>query len=395
MSLRLHLLFSLFVFGLSVPGVLRAETSKLFDFRAGMINAEWRGAGDISVEKQADGIWLRSGSSTGMILTDAEPPFFAETALIIASAETPTKVLFIWFYPEKEDGGLTSYYDVNVSSDSENHRTLLLSRHPDWRKEKKTMGFLLPPHSSIVLHRIEFKQWNLWDTVVSALRSVTQLDDYRPYAINFTWGPQLGLNPPEVTELYQNVPPIATSGIWVVTLFIIFCILLYLLSRTSYAIWMRKYYSLMTLLWIACGTWLLLDLYMGVQFLSWVKEDHDAYISGESGFRTFRDRDAFYDFAEFVRPLVTGRERYIFIAETPWPYIGNIRYLTFPSIPAFNLQEDDTWVIYDRSDITLDSTNQLMMGGDVITNPGEVLGIFDEGSFVFRGTFIQHSEPQQ
>ena len=125
-------------------------------------------------------------------------------------------------------------------------------------------------------------------------------------------------------------------------------------------------------------------LSMDLQFFSWVIDDAREYIHAPYETRTFRDRGGFYDFAAFAQSFISDRTSYIFLAERDWPYLGNMRYLTYPSIPGNAFTKDDLWVIYNRPDIRLNEHNQLISDGVVLSNPGKVLGIFDATSFIFQ-----------
>jgi hypothetical protein len=128
----------------------------------------------------------------------------------------------------------------------------------------------------------------------------------------------------------------------------------------------------------------MLDVRMGGEFLSWMQHDAKTYSTVHEGLRTFRNRNRFYDFADMAKELVSDRTDYIFFAEREWPYLGNMRYITYPSIPGNDFDRDDTWVIYRRSDLTVGADGRLMLLDEPVTNPGTVLGQFDENSFVFR-----------
>jgi hypothetical protein len=64
--------------------------------------------------------------------------------------------------------------------------------------------------------------------------------------------------------------------------------------------------------------------------------------------------------------------------------VGAIRYATYPIVPTNDFTENDTWVIYDRPDVGVDAHGQLTIDGEALTAPGQVLGTFGPGSFVFR-----------
>ena len=135
---------------------------------------------------------------------------------------------------------------------------------------------------------------------------------------------------------------------------------------------------------LVLAVWILLDLRMGSEFLSWVAHDNRTYISVPAGSRTFRDRERFYDFADFAAPFVFDRSSYLFFTDREWPYLGNMRYRTYPAIPGNAIDKDDTWVIFHRPDLGVDNAGRITMNGEPVTAPGKILGRFDDSSFVFR-----------
>ena len=130
--------------------------------------------------------------------------------------------------------------------------------------------------------------------------------------------------------------------------------------------------------------WLLFDIRMSTQYLSWVIHDYQTYSGQSEETRTFRDRKRFYDFAEAAAMTVNDRERYIFYAQHDWPFLGNVRYITYPVLPTGIPRKDDTWVIYDRPDVSVNEDGSLEYDGQVLSSPGKVLLQFDEVSFIFR-----------
>lgn len=388
-----HLLCAVVLAGTwcAMPQDASAYAKQVFDLRTGEVNADWQGVGDISMQRRGDGIFLTSGAGTGYFLTDTQTTFHPDVAQIVFSAPSVTKVLFVWSFPENPHSK-TSFLETTASPVA-GGSTLLLNQSPDWKTGTKRIGLLLPPNSTLLLQRIEFYQWNFSEKLSGFFRSIVTLDDMRPYTINFVWGPYIAWDPLSAEEVYQHLPPLATSATRLINVTIGVVILLLLVGQTKFGRMVRRHVTGRRVFVLICGLWLLVDLFMGIQFLSWVRHDQKTYISGVEGIREFRDRKNFYDFAEFVKPLLKDRSRYIFVAESPWPYLGNIRYLTYPSIPAFNIVEDDTWVIYNRPDFQVSDAGQLIVEGDAITQPGQLLGVFDDGSFVFRSLFLDPPRP--
>ncbi len=218
--------------------------------------------------------------------------------------------------------------------------------------------------------------------IIEAGKSFWTFDAYRPYSINFLWGPQIGFTEYERGRLYAALPPTYESGTFAVNVFLTATLILIvgvgLLRKTPHRLLMLRSASLLFVAWI------IMDIRMGSEFLSWVGHDHRTYIGADSNERTFRDRGRFYDFAEYAKQFLVNRDEYVFFARQPWPYLGNIRYLTYPSIPGIDYKNDDTWVVYDRPDMTVDADNRITISGEPVTPPGTMLGRFDASSFVFR-----------
>jgi len=363
-----------------LPTATFAATVQFYDFRSGFVNTEWNGIGDIAMEQLADGVRLTTGVGTGVLVTQTEPPFLADMGRIKTTSAEQVELMFLWSFRSSLQSA-TNRVTMLIDDMPEAMTLFPLSQHPEWREEPKNFGILIPPNHSIVVHTIELVKLSLGEKIKSLWSSFWTFDEYRPYSINFVWGPVFGTNPAEISLLYRYLPPQFLMGMKAIHIFLA-CTLI--IGGIAYAITRKKIIPKILFV-LLLGTWIVLDARMGSEFLSWVKHDHDAYIAAPAGMREFRDRDRFYDFAEFVKPLVHDRQRYIFFASYPWPYLGNLRYITYPTLPAFNLREDDTWVIYDRPDIGVSADGRLVIEGSIVSEPGKVLGAFEQGSFVFRG----------
>lgn len=358
-----------------------AMTTRVLDFARGQINADWAGQGDISMEQATSGVLLRSGNGTGMLTTTLDEVFQPQSGVIRVASETPQSFSFIWTM--MSDASRTTFtvpFDVITGGE----KVFSLHGKPEWRVGKKKIGILLPPQTTLMLKNIELRQNNRIEQLLHAVASFWVFDELRPYSINFVWGPQIGWNAIERQQLYDVQPPISLSGTlaaYGIILMIIIGILgsgLY--RKTSKTTIVRRIGILLI------GAWILFDVRMGSEFLSWVWHDHTTYIAAEAGEREFRDRNAFYDFAAFAAPFVADRESYVFFAEYPWPYLGNMRYLTYPSIPGIDYMNDDTWVIYRRPDMAVSAAGQMTVDGEPVSPQGTVLGRFDDHSFIFRIT---------
>lgn len=220
------------------------------------------------------------------------------------------------------------------------------------------------------------------EPVLEAGRSFWTLEKQRPYSINFLWGPQIGFTEAQRLTLYSALPPPYYSGTLALNIAIAVILLailvLSIVQKVSRRILMRRVFT------VLLATWIFFDIRMGSEFLSWVYRDYQTYISAPAGEKIFRDRKTFYDFAAYSKQFLTNRPSYVFFAQRPWPYLGNMRYLSYPAIPGFDTANDDTWVIYDRPDISVSADRRIVIDEKPVTPVGTVLGRFDESSFIFR-----------
>ena len=139
-------------------------------------------------------------------------------------------------------------------------------------------------------------------------------DTYRPYSINFGWGPQIAATTPERLTMFDSLPPHALSATYLLYGVMIAAFLIVLLvAYTIVSVQTRRRFLVTGLLSVLAVSWIVMDARMGSEFLSWMWKDYHQYIAAPVETRTFRDRGRFYDFAEFVTPLVADRQHYVFL----------------------------------------------------------------------------------
>lgn len=373
---------------LCVPFAASAFTESVFHFQNGSLDANWQGFGSLKAELGDDGLHVMSfgtGSLVADITNDLLTPA-PDAAILTTTSATDIDGKFTWYI-----NGESSYYTLPLTiAAGENVETPILFRNvAPWTAGKITkIGFELPPGASLTIHTLLFGKWNVVEKFAETVLSFWKFDVYKPYSINFVWGPYLATNPIQARYLFQFLPPNGVSGTYVlqgILLAILFVLSLIAIKRYPFPA-IRKQRLLEQTFAVLLVFWLLMDIRMGSQFLAWVSHDMKTYTFANPQTRTFRDRGQFYDFATFVAPLVADRKSYVFFADQPWPYLGNIRYLTYPSIPGNNVTTDDTWVIFNRPDISVSSGGVLVSNGEVVSKPGKILGRFNENSFVFRLT---------
>jgi hypothetical protein len=381
---------SFLLIALALPAFAHAMTIQSFTFDRNSLNATWQGFGPVEVERGADAIILRS-SGTGAVFTDQPLVLLPDAAVLLTTSEKPINGYFIWIYEKDE---LQINHSIPITIRAGNRVTTQFEiRHPSWREGPKSFGIAIPSGSTLAINGMEMITWSPAEKLGEMLASFWTLDEYRAYSINFLWGPQIGTNTIQRSQLYDFQPPQAFSGTKAVHIGLVLVLIVLAVRYWSGDRAKRKHRIICSWAMAFLCAWLLLDVRMGVEFLSWVWHDAATYITQPAGERTFRDRDRFYDFAEFAKPLVADRQSYVFFAQSVWPFLGNMRYITYPSIPGNAFDEDDTWVIYNRPDVYVGENGALMLGENQITQPGRVIGRFDDGSFVFRTINLPARKP--
>lgn len=376
-----HLRIALFSLVLLLPMHGWAMREKLYEFRVGGVNVQWEGKGPIEMQRHDQGIILTTDAETGAVLTSDDPGFLADAGSVVVSSPRDAELFFAWVLMSDPEAR-TFAVSIPISAGANQRGAFALTHHRFWKEGKKQIGIILPPHTTILLQSITLQRSNIVEKLFSGLASFWVFDRYRPYTINFLWGPQFEPISSIYDRIYYTQPPTTISWVMIFSICIAFSLGALLLLAPKYGD-RRGWIARRVFIVFAC-IWLLLDLRMGMEFLSWISHDVTTYTMKSADDREFRDRDKFYDFAEFVKPLVADRTDYIFLATYPWPYLGNMRYLTYPALPGISFDRDDTWVIYMRPDIRVSPDMYLLADGVKVAGPGTVLGIFDDSSFVYR-----------
>jgi len=241
----------------------------------------------------------------------------------------------------------------------------------------------------ITFEGIRFLRYTFLEKMTTVLRSFWILEPFTPHSINILIGPVI-VSDPKSLGWYEgwHLNGISANAYMLVGLSLLGFGLLFwgVWQRQSKGrIWpdiriaiLKKYF-----LCIA-AVWLLYDARMGVEFMRNVAQDHVQYIAADPTERTFRNLGRFYDFIDFAQEYVADRSIYEVFFPEIWPHFGIIRYETYPSRPNAEEPIADTWVVFDRPDIVVDSEGRLVHEEEPFTDPGRILGEFDEHSFVFR-----------
>lgn len=382
MRLQVGITFLLLVF----PLFAHAETSTLWDFR-GHVPGEWDISGLTGVTKTEQGLHIKSNAK-GTLIRDSEFEHGVEALKLTYAAPQNIEAILLWHVRGTPKGYLIELPFMFRKSAIPNILEFNLDTYDQWDPRTDRIGIRFPAGTEVLIQSMVFSGWNPIEKLSEAAKSFWTFDIYRPFNINFIWGPLLTYTPVARDQMFDKIPPRAQSGnrAFYLVLGIALLFLVIQLRRAGRDDTARRRH-IVIFMSIFAGLWVFYDFRMGLELFSHFQTDYQDYISQQPGERTMRERGDFYDFIEAVAPFVQDRERYAFSAKHRYPFIGLMRYHTYPNIPTASLDEldgIDTWVIYDRSDITLDTKGRVVFEGRVVSSSGTILHRYNDRSFVFR-----------
>lgn len=383
------LIRALFCIGLTTlfaPSAFAAQLTE-WSFMNGQIPGRWE-VSDLKPPPTTgpNGLHIKTVSD-GTLTQRMRLPYFIDTVILRASAPVNTEASLLWHERGTPEGTMVEFPFVIPGGSTPAKIEFNVTPYPQWDPQTDQIGFALPANADVTFHSLEFVGFTAWEKVIEGWRSFWEFDHYTPYTINFVWGPLMTFNPIARRYLYTTLPPLAHSWNWVMYGILAIAAIALLILAFRHRSRRPSIRCFPIFLSLFFGLWILYDFRMGSEWIAHFVAVYRDYWNTPSENRTFRERERFYDFVAATTPYIQQQDKYIFMGEYRWPYLGAIRYLTFPAIPTLPEQATfgvRTWVVFDRPDITLNAQNQLVMLGKSVTEPGELLLKFDEGSFVFR-----------
>lgn len=366
-----------------VPVSAHASSKTTWSFLGGQVDKDWGIIGQAKTSTEIGGLRLQTESDIKMF-RETKLPHRVDTVEITYLSLRDTEAVFFWHRrgdPEGQIVQLPFHFSPTMVAET----VKLDARwYKEWDANADIMGIMIPKGADVQLLQFKLTGLNVIDKILTGIHSYWTFDTFTPYSINFLWGPILSSSPIARQRLFTDLPPHGTyaNTVWYVLLIIT------LLAAFSWA-WNTgdRRRATLVLLGVTAACWILSDLRMGVEMVSYAAHDVDTYWSKPVEERTFRERGDFPLFVAAVKPLVADRGRYIFLTQFPYPFLGLIRYHTFPSMPVAPeaiVEGVDTWVVFERPDVSISPEGQLMAEGKPISQPGEILFALRDGTFVFR-----------
>jgi hypothetical protein len=385
------------VLALVLPlSALAAETS-VWEL-AGDTSGLWRTDGLTTVRASAEGIYIQTNQQ-GIIFRASDVDHPVDTVTITVATPNDIEANFLWRPVKGASDDVWRMPFLIPKSPSLSEVSFNPSHYKAWNPTSELFGFEFPAGTELVLSDVRLTRWNAWEKAVEIFKSYWTFDQFRPYSINFLWGPLIVSNPIARAQLFDTLPPRARSAVW----FFYGAAIILILA----ALWLRRrtHDTEKALAVLACGIaalWLLFDLRMGLEILSYAKTDLTTHVFAKKGEKMLRTHERFYEIAERALPELRKQEMYALIVPDDSPFYANLRYMSYPSLPLRGpegLSGATLWFVIERPDVAVDDEGKLFRhAGTVLldaegkivdstriplTNPGKLLWKESEGTFLF------------
>jgi hypothetical protein len=382
---RLKTSLLLTLLGLAFTPLAHAETDTTWDFRDANMQVDAQGL--TNVTKTADGLHIQT-SSDGFLYWSkpfTQPVDVMTLHVIGATASDPG---LIW-HPLIAPAGDTTqlYFHIDPQPDLQDVN-VVTNDNPlwDWHTDQFGIGF--PAGTDVVLQSITLRNYSTWEKATEAWNAFWTFDQFRPYSINFLWGPLFTFNAISRAKLFDHLPPFGISAdrlfYMVIGLGIVLGALCVVLMKDKKK---AKRRAAAIILGTFAVVWVIFDVRMGAEILSYAFHDYNTYIAPEENAKTFRTHGSFYTIANEMMPAIMQVPRYVVVEPNDSPFYENLRYMSYPSIPM-HVDQNTTgvtlWAVFQRNDVRMDAMHRLIDAkGHILSPPGHLSKDFGGGTFLF------------
>ncbi len=373
----LHYLLGLVV--LCVPAVCHADKVTVWDLQNQTQIEGWNTVNLTSTQLIPDGLYITT-TTPGQVVKVSNLTHHVDTVAISYTSPTGGEGVFIWRAPGMDEDQVYQIPITFAAGPADQKLVLDMSRIPEWDSASDRIGFVINAGVTMTLQKMEFSGPSSFNALVYPLKTFFRFDEARAYSVNFLWGPLMTYSEHQYNALFTAFPPSADSWntvfYWVLG---IGCVCM---------LWKKRKYghkAIVVFFLLVSVLWVLYDARMGAEILSYAKKDVDTWWSQPYERKVYRDRASFAAFADLATEYTEGEDSYVFIASHGWPFWSTILYTNYPALPKQldAATNESVWLIYNRPDISQNEEGRLVINGEPISPPGDIMLPFETGSFIF------------
>jgi hypothetical protein len=367
------------------PLTVEAAQETLWNFRGGQVPGQWTVNNWGEVTPTADGLLIKAAED-GSMKRPADLPFLPQTITFLFGNAPPTSAVFYWHrrgMPELEIIQLP--FAINADGGSTETVHIDLRRYEEWNEDVDAIGFGLPKGTQIVLKEIGLYRWSLAEQATEAWKTFWTFDDYQPYSINFLWGPQLVYDRFSRAVVFDSLPPMSNSGTRV---------LYVILGLAGAGILVHRFMTrrstghLRWFLFTFAALWLLFDVRMGAELLSYARTDYRTYIGKSGPQRELRALLNSHAVAEAALARIPDPE-YGLIMPGGTGIPALFHYLGYPRRPITDRTPNPAlryWLVFKDDKTTINEKKELVVDGTVVSGPGTIVEQYESTSYLFEAT---------
>lgn len=254
----------------------------------------------------------------------------------------------------------------------------------DWKSDQLALGF--PAGADIVVHEMKWTRYSTMEKISNAWTSFWTFDEFRPYSINFLWGPLLAFNPVSRATLFDALPPLSWSAdrlfYLLIGISIVAGLVFYAFDRQG-----GKRIAVALFGGTVIAIWIIFDLRMGSEIISYAVTDYKTFIAPPEMQKELRTHGNFYTLAEKFLPTIKKFDQFVVLTQEPSAFYANLRYMAYPSIahrPSDDISTTKLWVVIHRPDIKIEGGRMVDSTRTYLSGSGQIIERFGTSSFLFQ-----------
>lgn len=305
-----------------------------------------------------------------------------------AQSDRPTKASLLWNPKNgKDDDMVQMFFDIPGGNGFHNI-DVIVSNQPQWDWHTSQFALALPAGANVTIEELQFRRWPFYERTVERWKSFWTFDGFRPYSINFLWGPLLAGNEPARAHLFDTLPPSAPSATRYMYAF------LAMIALAAFIVGLKAWRRPLAFGWFLAAcilVWIIFDIRMGAEIISYAVHDVKTYVLPKPADKTLRNYEDVYARIEAMLPDLKNHQKIALLVPMHEVYEPLMRYANYPRMVVTDpttMTGATAWVTMDRTDMWVDDTKHLRQGHDPITStviagPGHIAAKIDENNFLF------------
>jgi hypothetical protein len=375
---------------LCVPGMTHAMSGLLLDFR-GQVPVDISVLDGWKAEPTPHGLHIVAPVD-GRLLINNPTAFPIDGIFLQIAVRENQDAQLLWQHRDKPAGTYVRLPLVlEPNSEEIAHVSIDAKSYNQWDPHTSAIGLALPAGSEIYLQGIEFLSFSTWEKLQAIWQSFWKFDTFSGYSINFVWGPIFTSTPLGLENLFTELPPRGLPAVQLgYVVLLIAGALCFAINRrwsqwSRFAITRRLAPGTVLLVIVATSLWLIIDIRMGSELLSYAWYDYQTQIRPPADDREFRGFKDIHAIIGRALADVSGIETFGLVAPPASAVQPILRYRAYPQLFTEDTKSNvRDWLVLARPDVTVDEKGMLRQGDIVLLGPGKIISRYSSMSFYYR-----------